>query len=117
MRMSSPREGAAGRPRVLATSAIDAVQVGAVWEAAAAWAAERSARGAIARRRETQSRAWLWERVDAGLAERFRGHPAVQSLLPAMLEGVDAGRLPVSVAARRLLRAFAGEPDADNNPA
>ncbi|MCE9661329.1 MAG: methylmalonyl Co-A mutase-associated GTPase MeaB [Burkholderiales bacterium] len=117
MRMASPREGAAGRPRVLATSAIDAAQVGAVWAAAAAWAAERSASGAIARRRETQSRAWLWERVDAGLAERFRAHPAVQRMLPAMLEGVDAGRLPVSVAARRLLRAFAGEPDADNGHA
>jgi len=117
MRMSSPREGASARPRVLATSAIDGQQVRAVWEAAAAWAADRRAGGAIARRRETQSRAWLWERIDAGLAERFRGHAAVQALLPAMLEAVDAGRLPVSVAARRLLRAFSGEPGAENTQA
>ena len=117
MQLSSPREGAALRPRVLATSAIDGGQVRAVWEAAAAWAAARRASGALARRRETQSRAWLWERIDAGLAECFRGHAAVRGLLPEMLAAVDAGRLPVSVAARRLLCAFAGEAGADNSEA
>ncbi|MEP7303706.1 MAG: methylmalonyl Co-A mutase-associated GTPase MeaB [Caldimonas sp.] len=115
MQMSSPREGEGARPRVLATSAIDGVQVRAVWEAAASWAAARRASGAIGRRRETQSRAWLWERVNAGLAERFRAHSAVRGLLPATLAAVDAGRLPVSVAARRLLRAFAGEPGNENS--
>ncbi len=117
MQLSSPREGAALRPRVLATSAIDGSQVRAVWAAAAAWASARRASGALARRRETQSRAWLWERIDAGLAERFRAHAAVRGLLPEMLAAVDAGRLPVSVAARRLLGAFAGEPGADNSEA
>ena len=54
----------------------------------------------------------LWERLDAGLRERFRAHAEVRHLLPGLLDDVDAGRLPVSVAARRLLRAFAGEPGA-----
>ena len=87
-----------------------------VWDAAAAWAAARRASGAIARRRQTQSRAWLQERIDAGLAERFRADAAVQALWPETLAAVDAGRLPVSVAARNLLRAFSGAPGADNSP-
>ncbi len=114
MQMAAPREGASSRPRVLATSAIDGAQVRAVWEAAAALAEARRASGAMMRRRESQSRSWLWERIDAGLAERFRGHAAVRALLPEMIEAVDAGRLPVSVAARRLLRAFAGEAGTEN---
>src|SRR6478735_3357757 len=52
MQLSHGREGETARPRVLATSAIDPQQVRAVWEAAAAWAAERRASGAIARRRQ-----------------------------------------------------------------
>ncbi|MEO5883055.1 MAG: methylmalonyl Co-A mutase-associated GTPase MeaB [Caldimonas sp.] len=114
MQLSAPREGVASRPRVLATSAIDGAQVRAVWAAASAWAAERRASGAIGRRRETQSRSWLQERIDAGLAERFRAHPGVRALMASTLSEVDAGRLPVSVAARQLLRAFTGGPGADN---
>ena len=114
LQLAAGRAGAAARPRVLATSATDAAQVRIVADAALAWADARRASGAIGRRRERQSRAWLQERIDAGLAERFRAHPAVQALLPATLAEVDAGRLPVSVAARRLLGAFAGAPDAEN---
>ena len=117
MQLSAPREGATSRPHVLATSAIEGGQVRAVWAVAATLAAARRDSGATARRRESQSRAWLWERIDAGLVERFRAHEKVRSLLPEMLEAVDAGRLPVSVAARRLLRAFAGEPGAENSDA
>ena len=100
---------ASPRPRVLATSAIDPAQVREVWRVAETFAATQRTSGALLRRRETQARAWLWERIDAGLRERFRGDVAVQRLLPELLEAVDAGRVPVSVAARRLLRAFAGD--------
>jgi len=117
MQLAAPREGASGqRPRVLATSAIDPARVRLVADAAATWAAERRASGAMLRRRERQARAWLQERIDAGLAERFRADPRVQALLPATLAEVDAGRLPVSVAARRLLGAFVGtDADAENS--
>ena len=100
---------ASPRPRVLVTSAIDPAQVREVWRVAETFAATQRASGALLRRRETQARAWLWERIDAGLRERFRGDAAVQRLLPELLDAVDAGRVPVSVAARRLLRAFAGD--------
>ena len=45
----------------------------------------------------------MWERIEAGLRQRFAQHPAVQQALPAMSEEVRQGRLAASVAARRLL--------------
>ena len=115
MQLVGRRSAAPPRPRVLATSAIDPAQVREVWRAAEDFAAAQRAEGGLARRRETQSRAWLWQRIDTALGERFRAHPAVRALLPATLEAVDHGDLPVSVAARRLLRAFVGEPGAENS--
>ena len=43
------------------------------------------------------------ERLEAGLRQRFRAHPAVKAAWPGVLEDVRAGRLAASVAARRLL--------------
>jgi LAO/AO transport system kinase len=111
MQLVSTRAAAVWRPRVLATTAIDAAQVREVLHTAEAFAAAQRASGAFARRRETQARAWLWERIDSGLRERFRAHAEVRRLLPGMLGDVDAGRVPISVAARRLLRAFEAEAD------
>ena len=45
----------------------------------------------------------MWERIEAGLRQRFRQHPAVREALPAIADEVRAGRLAASVAARRLL--------------
>jgi len=106
MRLVAARGAEATRPRVLACSALDAAQVRAVWCAVHAFASAQRASGAFGRRRDSQARAWLWERIDAGLRERFRSHADVRALLPGVFDAVDAGRLPVSVAARRLLRAF-----------
>ena len=45
----------------------------------------------------------MWERIEAGLKERFRRHPAVREALPQITTDVREGRLAASVAARRLL--------------
>jgi LAO/AO transport system kinase len=66
----------------------------------------QTASGRLAARREQQALAWMWERIDAGLKERFRRHPAVQAALPTMTREVRAGQLAASVAARRLLDLF-----------
>ena len=87
------------------------LQVAAVWDVAEAFRAAQAASGAHAERRRSQGRAWLWERVDAGLRESFRAHPNVRSGLSDTLAAVDDDRLPVSVAARRLLAAFADRAD------
>ncbi len=106
MRLVAANDSLRGVPRVLASSALDKAKVAEAWVMAEAFAATQRANGAFEQRRRTQSRAWLWERVDAGLREGFRSHPQVRSLLPGALDDVDAGHVPVSVAARRLLAAF-----------
>jgi LAO/AO transport system kinase len=105
-------DGRRGAPPVRAISALDAARVGEVWRLVQAFAAAQRVNGGLERRRQAQSRAWLWERIDVGLREGFRSHPAVRTLLPGVLGDVEAGRLPVSVAARRLLAAFGVGPAA-----
>jgi LAO/AO transport system kinase len=106
MRLVGPHDVPRGAPRVLPTSALDATKVAEVWRLAEAFAVAQRTSGGFERRRHAQSRAWLWERVDAGLREGFRAHPAVRELLAGALDDVDSGRLPVSLVARRLLAAF-----------
>jgi LAO/AO transport system kinase len=106
MRLIGPHDALRGVPRVLATSALDPAKVAAVWRSVAAFATAQRAGPGFEQRRRMQSRAWLWERVDAGLRDAFRSHAAVRELLPGALDDVDAGRVPVSVATRRLLAAF-----------
>ena len=48
----------------------------------------------------------MWERIEAGLRQRFREHPGVREALPPALQAVLSGRLAPSVAARRLLDCF-----------
>jgi len=106
MQLVARPSGGAAAPRVLAMSALDPVQVAAIWDAIAAFRASQEERGALDERRRGQARVWLWERIDSALRETFRGHPDVRSQLDQTLAEVDSGRLPVSVAARRLLAAF-----------
>jgi len=106
MQLVARPSGAAAAPRVLAMSALDPVQVAAIWDAIAAFRASQEERGALEERRRGQARVWLWERIDSALRETFRAHPDVRSQLDQTLAEVDSGRLPVSVAARRLLAAF-----------
>jgi len=106
MQLVARPSGGAAAPRVLAMSALDPVQVAAIWDAIAAFRASQEERGALDERRRGQARVWLWERIDSALRETFRAHPDVRSQLDQTLAEVDSGRLPVSVAARRLLAAF-----------
>ena len=50
-----------------------------------------------------QDEAWLWQIIEAGLKQRFRGHPGVREALARCSDDVRAGRMAASVAARRLL--------------
>ena len=108
MQLVARRTEGSQAPRVLSMSALDAAQVAAIWDAIAAFRAAQEERGALDQRRRGQARAWLWDRIDTGLRETFRAHPDVRSQLDATLAEIDSGRLPVSVAARRLLAACTG---------
>jgi LAO/AO transport system kinase len=99
----APGDAAAWQPRVLQASALTGQGMGEFWDEAGRFRAAQSAGGRFARRRQQQNEAWMRERLEAGLRQRFRAHPAVQAAWPGVLEAVRAGRLAASVAARRLL--------------
>jgi LAO/AO transport system kinase len=48
----------------------------------------------------------MWERIDAGLKQRFREHPQVREILESTTRAVLEGQLPASTAARQLLEQF-----------
>ena len=97
--------GALWQPRVLQISALLGQGVEAFWQAVQQFRQMQTANGRLVSRREKQSLAWMWERIDAGLKQAFRSHPDVQALLPQTLAAVAQGRLPASTAARNLLAA------------
>ncbi|WP_119286799.1 methylmalonyl Co-A mutase-associated GTPase MeaB [Azohydromonas sediminis] len=99
-------DAAVWHPRVLQLSALKGQGLAEFWDAVTQFRALQTASGRLAQRREQQTVAWLWERIDAGLKERFRQHPAVAAALPGATADVRAGRVAASVAARRLLDLF-----------
>jgi LAO/AO transport system kinase len=99
----TPEDAAVWHPLVVQASALTGQGIAEFWAEVCRFRGLQSAEGRIARRRQQQREAWMRERLEAGLRERFRAHPAVQAAWPGVLEDVRAGRLAASVAARRLL--------------
>jgi len=99
-------EAATWQPRVLQLSALKGSGLAEFWAAVGSFRALQAASGGLAARRHAQDQAWMWERIDAGLKQRFKAHPQVRSALPALSDEVRAGRVAASVAARRLLDLF-----------
>lgn len=97
------------QPRVIQLSALTGSGVDAFWDAVLEFKTMQTANGRLAVRREKQALAWMWERIDAGLKQAFRQHPAVRELLPQAIAQVAAGTLPASTAARNLLASQAGQ--------
>jgi LAO/AO transport system kinase len=93
-------------PTVLQLSALIAQGIDSFWDEIQRFRALQSANGELAARRQRQAKAWMWERIDAGLKQRFRGHPAVRAALDDTTRQVLAGQLPASTAARQLLALF-----------
>ncbi|MCE2915706.1 MAG: methylmalonyl Co-A mutase-associated GTPase MeaB [Rubrivivax sp.] len=88
---------------VLQASAITGQGLVEFWSTVRAQHDARRASGALQARRKAQDEAWLWERIHAGVQQRFREHPAVRAALPGVLSDIRDGRLAASVAARQLL--------------
>ena len=94
-------------PKVLQLSALAGTGVDAFWDAVLEFKTLQAANGKLAKRREKQATAWMWERIDAGLKQAFRQHAQVRELLPQLTQQVAQGSLPASTAARQLLAAAA----------
>jgi LAO/AO transport system kinase len=92
-------------PQVLQLSALHNKGVDAFWAAVTEFKDLQTANGKLAERRQQQSLAWMWERIDAGLKQAFRQDPSVSALLPTLVAQVLNGRIPASTAARNLLAA------------
>ncbi|MNZ02465.1 putative GTPase [compost metagenome] len=93
------------QPKVLQMSALKGEGVDRFWQMVQRFQMLQTHNGRLKQRREQQSLAWMWERIDAGLKQAFKQHPKVQALLPNIQADVVAGRLPASTAARQLLNA------------
>jgi LAO/AO transport system kinase len=89
---------------VLQLSALKAEGLDRFWDAI-----ERRSEQGFAARREQQSLAWMWERIQAGLKHLFATSPAVREALNDTTRQVLAGQLPASTAARQLLKKFSGD--------
>ena len=99
----APNDAAVWHPVVLQVSALTGQGMAEFWIEASRFRVLQAAGGRFATRRRQQNEAWMRERLEAGLRQRFRAHPKVQAAWPGVLEDVRAGRLAASVAARRLL--------------
>jgi LAO/AO transport system kinase len=104
---ASGTELALWMPQVQQLSALTGNGVDTFWKAVTRFKTLQAANGRMARRREKQALAWMWERIDAGLKQAFRQHPKVRMLLPQLSQQVADGQLPASTAARNLLAAAA----------
>ncbi len=89
--------------QVLQLSALKGTGLPEFWKAVDDFRVAQRQTGAFDERRHAQDQAWMWERIEAGLRQRFQRHPAVQQALPALAEQVRSGHVPASVAARQLL--------------
>jgi len=94
------------QPKVLQLSALAGTGIDAFWDVVQEFKTWQTTSGKLAERRQEQALAWMWERVDAGLKQRFRDHPAVRARLDETARRVRAGQLAASTAARELLAAF-----------
>jgi LAO/AO transport system kinase len=94
------------QPQVMQLSALKAEGIDRFWAAVTRYRELQTANGGIAERRRQQAEAWMWERVQAGLKQRFLAHGAVRSRLNSVTADVLGGRLAASSAARELLSHF-----------
>jgi LAO/AO transport system kinase len=90
-------------PQVMRMSALKQEGVTEFWDQVKRYQDLQTKNGRLTQRRLQQAQAWMWERIDAGLKQRFKEHPQVQAQLAQMTADVNRGVLAASVAARRLL--------------
>jgi LAO/AO transport system kinase len=93
-------------PQVIQISALHGQGVDTFWASVSGFRGLQTANGRLAARRQQQATAWMWERIDAGLKQRFRAHPQVREKLDLFTQQVQAGQLAASTAARQLLDLF-----------
>ena len=92
-------------PQAIQLSALQGVGVDAFWRCVQQFRQLQTSNGCLKQRRQQQSLAWMWERIDAALKLEFRQHALVKQLLPGLTQDVLEGRVAASTAARNMLLA------------
>jgi LAO/AO transport system kinase len=103
---NDPHSNKHWQPQVISLSALQGQGVDRFWAAVSQFQTLQTANGLFTQRRQSQSLAWMWERIDAGLKQAFKQNPAVRALLPTLTAAVLAGQMAASTAARNLLAAL-----------
>ena len=98
-----PHDNTIWHPTVMQLSALRGSGLDEFWREVSRFRELQSAGGRAVARRHAQDQAWMWERIEAGLRQRFKAHPAVRQALPRISDDVRAGTVAASVAARCLL--------------
>lgn len=102
----TPHEVPLWQPQVMQISALHGQGVNAFWQHVCTFRHAQTVHGRFEAKRQQQARAWMWERIEVGLKQRFRAHPAVRAALDTTTQQVLAGQVPASTAARQLLELF-----------
>ena len=92
--------------KVQALSALKNQGVDEVWQTVEAFREVLAREGEIAARRSAQSRAWMWSETADVLITELKESEAVKSLVETLEKEVTAGKLPPTIAARKLIDAF-----------
>jgi LAO/AO transport system kinase len=92
-------------PQAMQLSALLGTGVKEFWQNVLQFKDLQTKSGQLAQRRQQQSLAWMWERIEAGLKHAFKQSPQVQALLPQLTQQVLSGEVAASTAARNLLAA------------
>ena len=103
------RRLAAWRVPVVITSAIENTGIDEVREKIDAYRRLLEADGVLQKRRREQAREWLWNETREQLLAELKKDSAVDDALESVLQQVGAGKLPASVAARKLVSTFMGQ--------
>ncbi len=94
-------------PQVIQLSALKGDGLQSFWAEVSNYRRLQTANGKLLARRQHQARAWMWERIDAGLKLAFRQHPQVRAQLDGLTQQVASGEVAASTAARQLLALYA----------
>ncbi len=93
-------------PGVQPVSALEGRGVAEAWQAMADLHAALTTGGHLARLRQEQSQRWLWNEVQAVLADEIAADPRISQAAQRVEADVMAGRLLPYAAARKLIGAF-----------
>ncbi|MFK4593759.1 methylmalonyl Co-A mutase-associated GTPase MeaB [Streptomyces pristinaespiralis] len=106
LRLMNPAD-AAWTPPVLSCSAREGTGLDAVWERLEQHRTVLASTGALDAKRREQQIGWTWAMVHDTLLDRLHRHPGVRELTAGLEEQVRDGRLTATLAAERILEAFA----------